>query len=249
MLIPILICLLLLSALLSASETAFFLVAKNRLLIQSEKLRVRRGNASAVLACLENPNRLLMTLLLGNLLVNLAFFAFSSLYVFELEKHGSMTESIVLSLVFLFVLVFFSEILPKTMASSYPLRCSRLAAPLISALTRVLAPATGVLESMVRGFNRLIGIKKGEDPSVDPEMLREVLEVGRGTGALHEGGAELLGRLIGLREIRLKEICTPRVDMRTCPRNATVAEVLVLARKWRLHTIPLHDPADEEVYS
>ena len=101
----VLLGLLILSAIFAGSETALFMVLKDRTLMADEK-RVF-GDGSFVLKVLREPNQLLMTVLLGNLLVNLVFFALSTIFVIEVERNVDVSAGVLVGAAFLIIVILF----------------------------------------------------------------------------------------------------------------------------------------------
>ena len=105
--------LLLLSAIFSGTETAIFLLSRG----QIKKLGDSGGAGRVVVKLLRRPNRLLNTLLLANMVVNVAFTATAAVMVIELKDAGTGNLFVVIaSLVPLLCIILFGEVIPKMMA-------------------------------------------------------------------------------------------------------------------------------------
>lgn len=244
-LIPILCFLLFCSALLAGSETAFFSLARDKKALKNEELRTQ--SESPILRLLHHPSRLLMTILLGNLFVNMAFFAFSSVYILQVESSSSAGKSLALSVFFLLLVVLCGEIIPKTIASVSPLYISRLSAPVIYRLTQVLSPLTYGLEKIVHAINRLLGLESSEKSHVDSEHLIDLVDVSELHGSLQESSADMVEKLIRLNDVALKEVCIPRVDVKSCKLGDSVEKVLKKAADWKFFCFPLYDKHHDDI--
>ncbi len=245
MLVALLFLLLILSATMSAAETSLFLVARDRHLMQIE--RHRRGGGSHILQLLREPNELLMTVLLGNLFVNLMYFAISSVYIFRVKELYSVSASVAASAGVLILLVIGGEILPKTVAAAAPYPVGRLCAPIINRLRLLLAPLNRALSISVDATNRLLGIARQLRPAVDDTLLSQMFSASGRSGHLPVPSAEILASLLRLRRLRLKEFCTPRVDVKAFPLNGTAGEALRYARRWGAHTLPLYHRDHDDI--
>ena len=237
--------LLLLSALMSGSETALFTLARDKRKLEEERLRA--GDNSSILNLLRHPNRLLMTVLLGNLLVNLSFFAFSSMFIMQVSASMSTGMSFLVSLFFLLLVILFGEILPKLYATMAPYRVSRLGAPVVYRLAQVLMPLTAALEVSVHAVNRLVGLESKGRMHIDQEHLRQLVDISEQKGSLQDGNADIMGKLIDFSTIQLKEVCIPRVDVKSCRIDDTVEQIEARAREWKLFILPLHDQHHDDV--
>jgi CBS domain containing-hemolysin-like protein len=193
-----LVALLCASALFSGSETALFSL--------DEKERVRAG--PRVERLLSDPRSLLITLLLCNLLINVAYFAFAA----QLSPEGELAGVAVGFGVLLAVLVA-GEIVPKSIALRSPLACARLAAWPVSAIVLVFTPVRRVCGFLIELVVRALGPLAGEERGITTESLARVLERSASQGLLADSEAGLLAEVIELDGIRVREIMIPRVDM------------------------------------
>ena len=235
----ILVVLLLFSAIFAGSETALFLVGRDKGLLSEEE--VEKGQTSSVLLLLKNPSRLLMTVLLGNLFVNMSFFAFSTFLILKVERDYSASAGLLVSLMSLFLLVIFGEILPKTLASVIPLRFSRFFSWWIYRLSLILSPFILILEKLIEGVNRMLGINKpGEPDKIDAKHLVDLVDVGENEGWLHGMQGDLMETLIKLKDVRLGDVMIPRVDVQSCSIESSVESVLEKVKEWGREWMPLY---------
>lgn len=243
--IPLLIVLLILSAIFAGSETALFLMAKDRNAIQREKNEL--GDNSPILRLLQHPGRLLMSILLGNLFVNLTFFACSSIFIVWISETISAGAGVVASLFFLGCVLVFGEILPKTIATALPVAFSKRTAYFMLFVVKSLNGLTYVLHIVVIGLNRLFGIEKEESGSVDPAHLEAIVNVSESHGTLSDINAEIIAELLKMNTILLKEVSKPRIDIKACSLNDTVQEVKKKSLEWGYHAIPLYEEHHDNV--
>jgi len=242
----ILFLLLLLSSIFSGAETALFMVGRDRNLLSAEQLK--HGKDSSILSLLKDPSRLLMSLLLGNLLVNMSFFAFSTLIIFKIEKEISASAGFLASLVSLLLVIIFGEILPKTIASVIPLPFSRCFAWFIYRLNLSLNPIIHLMEILINSINRIFKIDQNDHgDKIDVKHLVELVNVGESTGWLMGIQGELMETLIKLKHVRLMEITIPRVDVQSCSLDSSVAEVLQNTRSWGREWMPLYQEHHDDV--
>ncbi len=125
---------LLLSAYFSATETAFSSASTTRLKTLAEK-----GNANAALACrlLEQYDRLLSTILIGNNIVNIATASIGTvLFVKHYGDAGATISTVVVTV----VVLIFGEISPKSIAKDCAERFAMFSAPILRVLIWVLLP-------------------------------------------------------------------------------------------------------------
>lgn len=187
--------LLFLSASFSASETALFSLddeGRERLSPRAQRL-------------LADPRGVLITILLGNLLINVLFFALAPL----LLPGGGL----VVGLVALLALLLLGEILPKTLALRVPQAVLWFAERPLSVGVRVTAPARRLVSGFLEVAMRALGEDQRSELGITPEALGEALEHSASEGALALREADLLGEIVEVSSLRVREIMTPRMDV------------------------------------
>ncbi len=207
-LVIVLVCLLL-SAFFSGSETA--LTASSRAsMARLEKQGNRR--APIVSRLLEQRERLLGALLLGNNIVNIAASAIAtSVLLVWFGKAGVVYATIAMT-----VLVFvFAEVLPKTAAINAPDRIALVVARPMAWLVRPLAPILYIVEALVRWLLRLVGITVGEDQPVlsAHEELRGAVDLFHREGGVEKLDRDMFGGVLDLRELALSDVMIHRTNM------------------------------------
>jgi putative hemolysin len=193
----LLVLLLALSGSFSASETALFRLSMNQ----------RASASQRVKDLLANPRELLVSILLGNLVTNLLYFAF----VTRLEAVGE--GSLYSGAAVLAVLLLCGEILPKTLALRAPERVVRWTAPPLSLFVRLTGPLRRGVLSFLEFAERIFVRQSAEEASLTPEILDEVLGRAGEVGELERIEAEVLSEIVELGGTRVREIMIPRVDV------------------------------------
>lgn len=192
-------CLLALSALFSATETALF----------SLTIADERQASPRALALVRRPRELMIALLLSNLLVNTLYFAFVASS--SAAKQG--LDAWVWNIGALLVLIVFGEVLPKSLALGARLLCARLGAVPMSLIVAAARPLLGVVDRLLELIYRALGPAGREEVGVTNETLAVALEKSAERGLLLDTEASILAGLIELDQIRVREVMTPRVDM------------------------------------
>ena len=101
------------SAFFSGTETAFFSLSRNQTKLMKQS---RHKLQHLVLRLLDRPEQLLGSLLLGNLIVNVLFFATASLLTVRFEQQIGASVAVMVAFAALFILIFCGEILPKSLS-------------------------------------------------------------------------------------------------------------------------------------
>lgn len=226
--------LLFLSGLFSSSETALFSL--------SARQKERAGLAAQRL--LTQPRKLLVSVLLCNILVNILYFALAA----RLMPEGGGVEEFLVGVGILVALLVFGEILPKTFGLRVRVQVARLTAPPLRVAVFVLGPLSRPLRVFLEGANRIISLWLPVERGVTSEVLARIMERGAEEGALLGVEADLLAEVIELDDIRVREIMTPRVDalfldVSEEEREAVVAEALARRLSW----LPVVDGSADKV--
>ncbi len=228
--------LLVFSAFFSGSETALFSLTHG----QREALRQVRPRAShRVELLLADPDRLLGTLLLGNLVVNTAISSLATLVILQLTGLGHVREAWAIGIGGLAVTVLllaFGEVAPKLVASRNPARVAVATTPALVPVQWLLTPIARLLTAIAA---RLSPGKSEPDKLSDDEM-HTMVEIGRRRGVLQGSEDEILVNLIGLDARAVSEVMTPRIDIVAVPEHASVAEAMAVARRSGFSRLPVY---------
>ena len=211
---------LLLSAYFSATETAFSSASTTRLKTLAEK-----GNANAALACrlLEQYDRLLSTILIGNNIVNIATASIGTvLFVHHYGDAGATISTVVVTV----VVLIFGEISPKSIAKDCAERFAMFSAPILRVLIWVLLPLNLLFSLWKRLLAKAFRLN-GESKMSQEELLMLVDEVQQG-GSIDKSEGELLRNAIEFSEQQAKDILLHRVDLAALPVTASREETAAL---------------------
>ncbi len=213
-LVVILVC----SGFFSASETSMMALNRHRL-----NALVRKGNKSAKLTAklLTQTDKLLGSILFGNTLLNVAAAAVTQIIILRLFG-ASEWWMLAGTLAITFIILVFSEIMPKVVAASFPERVALPSSYILAPLNKLFYPVVSVATAMVRGFLWLLRIKVHADQSkhkVNLEDLRMmVLEAGNFLPRKHQ---KMLLNLVDLERIAVNDVMVPRNQIEALDLNAT----------------------------
>ena len=233
--------LLVLSGFFSSAETAVFSLTK----VQVQRLREDSTLVNrTVVQFVDNPNRLLITSLLGNIFVNTAFVTLMtsiSLSAGAMAGWGPGATLVGSMVVTTVVLLIFGEIAPKTYAIRNAERVSQLIAVPLWATAVALTPIRRIMRYVVDSVARLLGSGGHDADAVTEEEIREVVSTGEAGGAIEEGERELIHRIFELRELMAKDVMVPRTEMVCVETDETVRDVLSLAESVGHSRLPVYE--------
>lgn len=224
------------SAFFSGSETALFSLTRAELLkFQTGKGRVDR----AVAALMHDPRRLLMVLLLGNQVVNVAFFAVFAVLIATFE--AGWLGTLVLMVVELLLIVLLGEVAPKSVAIASPARFARIIALPLHLLVRVLGPVQGALRvALVDPLTRLLSPGRPVAHSLTSEELASLVELSRQRRLIAPHESDWLRQVIELNRLKVADIMVPRVDMVAYDLDAPREGLVELFCRTGLAKIPVY---------
>jgi len=236
--IGILFFLLLISAFFSGSETALTRARRALLRVRSEQ-----GDKGAKKAeeLLDQPERMLSTILLGNNFVNIAASALATtLFVAKFGEAGIIYATIAMTIV---VLVF-AEILPKTIAVAHAESIACHVARPMSSIQSLTAPLITVLLSIIAILKRLLRIPEQAETPLTHKELASMIDISAESGLLDQAREQMLNNSLTLHEVAVKALMTPRKNIRMLDGSLSVAECIKLAIKapHSRHPVYLDEP-------
>lgn len=231
----LLVVLLLLSALFSAAETAYFSLRQTEL----AELARRGADGRAVAALVRQPRRLLPALLIGNLLVNTGASVAGTAAL--IARFGAAGVALAVPAITLLLLLG-GEITPKLIALRYRRRVALLLRPALAGWLAVIRPA---LDVVAGGTARLLDLLPGVGPGsrpYTPAELESACEIAVEDGALSETEGRFLARLLVLQGLEAREIMTPRTAVVALDRDLERTEILRVARTCGFNRFPVTAP-------
>lgn len=196
-----------LSALISASEVAFFSLDPTTL---SELEDSNKKSEIQILKLLQSPQRLLATILIGNNFLNVAvillltYFTNSVLNFDKVPILGFIFETIFIT----FAILLFAEIMPKVYATQTAKKTATITVPLIAALQKIFGPFVSLLVNSTSIVNNSLAKHNRSNISIDE--LSHALEL---TSNNKDEDTEILEGIIKFGNIQVNEIMTSRVDI------------------------------------
>ena len=209
-----------LSAYCSATETAFSSANTTRLRTLAEK---GSGNAALALKLLEQYDRLLSTILIGNNIVNIATASIGTvLFVRHYGDAGATISTVVVTV----VVLIFGEISPKSIAKDCAEKCAMLSAPILRVLIWVLMP----LNLLFSLWKKLLAkvFRLNTDSKMSQEELLMLVDEVQQDGSIDRDEGELLKNAIGFSEQEAQDILIHRVNLAALPVTASKEEVAAL---------------------
>ena len=201
--------LLLMSALISASEVAFFSLRPDNL----DQLRESSNEKDKmVLELIRTPRSLLATILILNNLVNVGVVTISTFLMWEIGGTHSPAEVVVVAVTFVvtFAITFFGEIIPKVYATKNNVSFSRSMAKFLRASIAIFKPLAKLLMSFSKIVERRFK-KKGYYATV--EELNQALELATASDQTSKDEKEILKGIMNFGTLAVRQVMRSRVDI------------------------------------
>lgn len=197
--------------------------------------------AAKALKLLENYDRLLTTILIGNNIVNIAGASIATVLFTNWLGTGSgpLVSTIVLTL----VVLIFGEITPKSLAREYPESFAKSVAGLLSLLVWCLFPLSIVFSAWKKFLHHFF--KTPDDNTITEDELIEMVEEAEDDGVLGESESDLIRSAIEFDDVEVGAILTHRVDIRAVEDTVTPEELNNVFAETGFSRIPVyHDTID-----
>ncbi|MBC7195328.1 MAG: HlyC/CorC family transporter [Caldisericia bacterium] len=231
----IIIFLLIISYILSASEISF---------VGSNEVRLRkRANendkrAKSILKLKDKPEEFISTIIIANNFVNiLAASIANSIFIKNLKIAGTFISSLTMTL----IIVIFAELLPKTLSSYNPETFIIRYYPFISSVSYILKPISSSVNYIVSLILKIFGKNLKSRKSLDEEELKIFLSMTTENGTIEEEEKELIESIIEFQDKPVYEVMVPRVDVVLLPVNTEIEKIIETINKTGHSRLPIYE--------
>ena len=236
------IIMILLSAFFSSAETALTMVNRHRIRALSES-----GNKSAtkVLKMLEEPSKMLSTILIGNNIVNISASALTTTYTSEV--FGNKYIGVAAGILTLCVLLF-GEITPKTLATMYSDKIAMVYIHIISPLVVILTPAIWLVDKLSNAIFFVIRVDKDKAKEQMTEgELRTIFDVSEEDGVIEKEEKSMINNVVDFGDSNAKDVMVPRADMAYISADSSLDEVVEVFGEENYSRLPVYADTKDEV--
>ncbi len=231
--IVVLIVLLLFSGFFSGAETACMAVSR----IQAQAMAKQKKKGSETLLLLkERPRRLIITILIGNNIVNIGASALATVIATDIFGHAGTGIAIG---IMTFIILIFGEITPKSYATVHSKKIALRVAPIIMWLSMILSPLVFLFEYATTRIIKLFGSTKKPQLFSETE-LRTLVEVGVQEKALEKIEKDFIEGVLEFNDIVVKEVMTPKKRMFALEEGTSVENALKEIDKREHSRVPIY---------
>ena len=233
--IAILILFLILSAFFSSAETALMTLPEHKV----KMLLKRKEKFSDKLAKIkENPKKLIITILIGNNIVNIGASAIATKIAIDL--FGNIGAGIATG-VMTFIILLFGEIAPKTYATIYSEKISLIYAWPIHILMIILHPLTIMFESFTTIILKIAKKNHEIDDDLTEEEIISLLRLGSEKRVIDKNERELMESILELDDTMISEVMTKKDKIFMINQETPIYEAIEEINKNPHSRIPIFD--------
>jgi len=235
--------LLMLSGLFSGSETALTAASKARIHHMAKQNDKR---AKRVERLIDNRERLIGAILLGNNLVNILASALAtSLFLRLMGDDGVFYATIVMTA----LVLIFAEVLPKSYAIANTEKMALAVSRVIGAVVFIFAPIVSLVQKIVRVTLRIFGV---DISSIDnalsaQEEIRGAIDLHRHEGGIVKEDQHMLGSILDLEEVTIEDVMIHRKSMQMIDVNAPTDDIIAAVVRSAYTRLPLFEGEPENI--
>lgn len=231
-----------LSAFFSWTELALMSLASHKVdaLIKEGKI----GSAS-LKKIKENNDRLLITILIGNNLVNTYTAALATTIALWMAEWLWMEKSAAIWIstwIVTFLLLMFGEIIPKSFAIKNAVSIALIVSPIYKFLMLLLFPVIFLIEGIIKIFS-----KTEVSEQITDEEIESFIDMGKNSGTLEHSEHEKIKNVLEFGDILVEEIMTPRVKIEALAHDTTVEEAINYYLSHTHSRIPVYNDTIDKI--
>ncbi len=227
------------SAFFSGSEVALFSLDKRKINSQFSGHPLILNYVDSLL---EQPRRLLVTILIGNTVVNVAVSIIAVTLAIELAPRFGIIEELAITfqiIALTLLILIFGELLPKVYASKKSVGFTKAAVIPLYWINVMIYPVSETLTEIIKAITSKTHIHKLKSVLTKDE-IGELSDLVQEKGTLEEEEHEIIKSIVSFRNILTSEIMTPRVDIKAIQSDASFEHVVSAINETGHSRFPLY---------
>lgn len=227
------------------TETAYSSVGRLRM---KTLVELKRSGSKKALWIVDNFDKTLTTLLVGNNLANIALATVSVILfkgLFSNLENADTVISLMNTGVMTIIILIFGEIFPKSVAKTNAEKICLWESRIIYFLIKVMTPVTYPFLLLNRRVTKRIDTEGRV--SVTESDLETIIDTMEEEGSIESEEASMLQKVLELSEITVEEIMTPRVDMIAIEVNDDVKDITETFFKNKYSRLPVYDTNTDNI--
>ena len=231
----------------AGSETAYLSITRLMLrhLQKNDVSGKKNSPAKKITFLKKDTNRLLSLILIGiNFVTSLVSGLAATLAISLLGDKGASIATFVMA----FVLIIFGEIVPKTLASVYPVKFATATASPLIFLQKILFPIVWIFSKITDGATKILQVFfKNSKELITEEELKSLIEIGAKEGTLESSEKKMLYKIFDFTDLHIKDIMRHRSLVQFIPIDAEYEEIVRIFATSGYSRLPVCDGDFEKV--
>ncbi len=229
------------SAFFSGCETAFMSLSKIRILYL---VKNSRRNAGLVQKLRARPHKLLITILIGNNLANVAASSFATAFTIELLNRSGIEHSVSYGVggatgITTLLLLIFGEIVPKSFCINHAETVALTSSPFIIFFQWIFYPLVLFFSLITRSLSEKYIRKRY--PAYTEDEVRAMVHISKEGGGIKEKEKEMIENIFEFDNTQVKQVLTPRVEMFSLPADTGIKEAFTEIKDLPYSRIPVYE--------
>lgn len=216
---------------------------------QLRRLQNGSGRERIVYNLLQNSERVMGTILLGNLFVNTLLTALTAEIIARF-LHSAVWGAVFSIVIVTPVIILAGELLPKITCLKHNLAMARFCAPILLFLSRLLTPLLWILNGITSLCKRLFGLGKGAASweELTSAEVNAAFKAAASTGGATTREHDLLERIMRFGTIRAKEIMIPRPQITAIDDSLTLQQLVATTDQCNFNYLPVYHRNIDEIW-
>lgn len=242
----IILILLLSSAFFSGSEVALFSLDK-------KKLNQNFNQTGIIYRYLTNlisfPKRLLVTILIGNTIVNVAVSIVAVSIALDFSNKFNLPIDIVLTaqiLIITILVLLFGELFPKLIASKNPVKFAKAIAVPLTVCNIIIYPVAEFITEVLRLTSSKLSFDKSKS-AISNEEIADLVKISKEKGAIEEEEHSLLNGIVMFSGLTVDEVMKPRVDIIAVSIDDDFDEIIKIITSSGHSRIPVYNNSIDDI--
>jgi len=241
-----LLILMLISAFFSSSETAYFSLKASRI---KELTEENAKGTKTLLNLLREPRKLLITILTGNTIVNVAIASLAALMALDVAQYYGIDKNIAIIaevIIITIAVLIISEVTPKLAAVKRAEKVAKFFALPLSFVHLILQPIAKIIYGFTDFVLKALGVEK-KMVNLDENEIRTLVDVGEEKGTLEKEEYKMLHGIFELGDTMVREIMVPRTDVIMLSIELSMNEAIEVVRKSKFSRIPVYRESVDDI--
>lgn len=236
------IILLLLAAFFSSAESAYSSVNKLRI-----KSLADEGNKRAIKVhdLLEHPSKMLSSILIANIIVIVAATTITTMFTIDTFGRSYVIPSIIIISI---LIIIFSEVTPKFMATAYSEQLSMSYINIIFILIKVMSPLSFVFSGIAHWLLKLFNVKPQESTyKITEDELLTIVDASHKEGVIESEERNMIANVVDFGDSVSKDIMVPRTDIKFGSIDMSYEELAEIFSLYKFTRIPIYSDSRDNV--